>query len=59
MVCNETDKDCIMLQCPQVDIHIYSVDNWGLFRPKSIINIRDEVPSIGISETSFTGGLVP
>ena len=27
--------------------------------PKSIISIRDEVSGIGISETSFTGGLMP
>ena len=26
---------------------------------KSILNIRNEVSSIGISETSFTGGLMP
>ena len=28
-------------------------------KPKSIKSIRDEVLSIGISETSFTGGLMP
>ena len=29
------------------------------FEPKSIVSIRDEVSGIGISETSFAGGLMP
>ena len=30
-----------------------------VYDPKTIISIRHEISSIGISETSFTGGLMP